>query len=292
MVYLIFFLLLIILILFLHIFKLRLRVDKTLKGVEDILNMGIDGSILNEHFDESKLSKLEEKTMRFVRDNLQIKADLDHEKDQIKALIGDISHQTKTPIANISLYMELLSEKYEDEYIKIVTYETDKLKMLIDILIKSSRLESGMIQMNLEEVEFDEYLDRIVSSSGFKENVKIELEDESFLVKLDERWTEEAIINLIDNGIKYSYEGELIKIRLSKTYRNLKVEFISKGDMLLLEEYNEIFKRFYRGKNSKNVDGVGIGLFLTRTILEMEDGYILVESKDGFNIFSIFLPLV
>lgn len=111
------------------------------------------------------------------------------------------------------------------------------------------------------------------------------------MLDIDAKWTEEAIYNILDNAVKYSYPNMDIDIVVSDTVNYMKIDIISTGDRIPAENYNELFKRFYRGENSHNKDGFGIGLFLSREIVELQGGYITVDSRDR-NVFSVFLPLL
>lgn len=272
-----------------YIFALKKNIREVTDGIDKIFDEGRKSEEIL--YDESMLSKLEVKAVSFVRDNLDEKRKLELERDAIKSLIGDISHQTKTPISNISIYTELLEGKYEDEYIDILKYEVDKLSFLIDSLVKASQLEANLIQLNISEVNVEELLERIIRSSGEWERVHLTMDTGFKVLDIDAKWTEEAIYNILDNAVKYSYPNTDIDIVVSDTVNYMKIDIISTGDRIPAENYNELFKRFYRGENSHNKDGFGIGLFLSREIVELQSGYITVDSRDR-NVFSVFLPLL
>ncbi|RVU55462.1 sensor histidine kinase [Anaerosphaera multitolerans] len=273
------------------IIKERIGIRKITDGMDSIFELKSASDVLN--YDETMLSKLEVKALRFVKDNLDVKSKLEVEQEMIQSLIGDISHQTKTPISNISIYTELLAEKYDDEYIDILKFEIEKLSFLIESLVKASQLEANLIQLNFEEVNIKEMLENLIKKSKANLNEKsinIKYNTAFKTLNIDRKWTEEAVFNLIDNGIKYSKAESDIDIVVSDTTNYLKIDIVSTGDKIAEGEYNKLFQRFYRGRNAGSKQGVGIGLFLSRKIIELQGGYIIVNSREQ-NVFSVFLPL-
>ncbi len=282
----------IIILLILYIIKLKKESTKLANNIDKILDKGIESSLKPIEYNENMISKIEIKANKFIKDNLDIKSQLHREKEEIQSLIGDISHQTKTPISNIILYTELLGNKYNDEYIQILKSETYKLSFLIESLIKSSRLESNIIKLNLDKVDIRDLIFNIrkkVDNRLNNRNINIVYNTDYYYNYIDIKWTEEALLNILDNSIKYSDWD--IDIIISNTPIYLKIDFINICDNIPESEYNNLFKRFYRGENALHKEGLGIGLFLTRKIIEEENGYITVNSIDNKIIFSVYLPI-
>lgn len=228
---------------------------------------------------------------------------LEAEKDNMKSLISDISHQTKTPIANIKLYGELLEEKMlrenreagELDMLRQIQNQTDKLEFLLQSLTKMSRLESGILEVCPTERNVKTFLESAaegIAPKAAKKEIELKLEcTEDFKAYFDKKWTAEALYNILDNAVKYSPNGSVIRIRAKKyeLYGAIMVE--DEGMGISEEEIPKIFQRFYRSERVQQEEGVGIGLYLAREILRKEDGYIKVTSKEGKgSSFAMYLP--
>ena len=219
------------------------------------------------------------------------------EKDKIKTLIADISHQTKTPVSNLLLYTELLKEKEllpeNREYLQAIQTQAEKLSFLIQSLVKLSRLETGIISLHPKEQDIKGMVEDIVDSYRERAEAKdLQLCDNSghAMAYFDRKWTSEALGNIVDNAVKYTSSGR-IEIRTKKYELFTAVEVEDTGPGLNENEISEIFGRFYRGEEVQDKEGVGIGLYLSREILSQEGGYIKVTSEKGKgSVFSLFLP--
>ena len=239
--------------------------------LSDYIDKALDGNLEITEFDEKELSKIKSKLIKFLYASQVKEAKINTEKSKTKDLIGDISHQTKTPITNLSLYISLLEEDPKAEYIDIIKYELDKLKFLIDNLVKSSRLESDIIVLQEDKANLTELVDDVLRE--FKEpllnkNINISFKKEDCIFALDERWMKEAIHNLIDNAIKYSADDSTINISVYKSNLNYNIDIENECKDLSEETLPKIFERFYRGKNSVSKDGLGLGLYIAREIIE------------------------
>lgn len=284
---------------FIIIVAYRLTMKRTMNKLYNMIDSAIDGSFNETSFDESKLSAIESKLNSYLNQNLISSQEVTKEKDKIKELISDISHQTKTPIANIMLYSALLEEQEklsEDtrSMIKKISEQSKKLNFLIGALIKTSRLESGIISVkpdtNSVKALIEESLKQTLMEAGEK-NIKVALELQEDEAVFDMKWTSEALINIIQNALKYTEENGRITI-VNRSYEMFSRIDISDTGMGIEEsEYSRIFSRFYRSPRVQQVEGVGIGLFLTREILSSQGAYIKVTSRVGEgSTFSIFLP--
>ena len=111
-------------------------------------------------------------------------------------------------------------------------------------------------------------------------------------LKYDKKWTLEVICNILENAIKYTNDNGKIEINIEKLESFLKIDITDNGIGIESENINNIFKRFYREQKVHNIEGVGIGLYLSKTIIEQQNGYIKVKSKvNEGSTFSVFLPL-
>ena len=223
---------------------------------------------------------------------------LAQEKEQIKTLISDISHQIKTPVAAANTFAELLgdgelSAEERIEYIATLQMSLGKLTFLTNSLIKMSRLESGIISLKPEKNSLNEIVLQAVKTVYAKAKEKgilITFEcDQTFEAVLDFNWTAEAISNVIDNAVKYTPQGGFVRLQITEYPSFLRLDISDSGVGIPEEEQAKIFGRFYRGKQSVGTDGVGIGLYLTREIINKQNGYMKVSSDENGSTFSMFL---
>lgn len=247
--------------------------------------------------EDTLLSRLQHQLLKLRGILISQNKILESEKAQIKTLISDISHQIKTPVASAKAFAELLndealSEKERDEYMMILEEALNKLTFLTDSLIKMSRLESGIINLKPEKVVLNELVlqsVKTVYSKAKEKNVTIIFDcEQKYETRLDFNWTVEAITNVLDNAVKYTQNEGMIKIAITVLPSYLKLDIQDNGSGISEEEQAKIFGRFYRGKNSSGIEGVGIGLYLTRKIVNKQNGFIKVESDCKGSTFSLF----
>lgn len=273
------------------------KVNKTMDSIGKMLDLAMNDAFLEETYDESRMSALETKFAHYLSASVVSARNVREEKDKIKSLISDISHQTKTPIANLLLYCELLEEQNLPQeafdYVDTLHSQTDKLRFLIDSLVKLSRLENGILTLSPKEEKIYPLLLRVVEEyqvKAEKKGLQINLQDTDAMVKMDAKWTQEAISNLVDNAIKYTEQGS-IQISVATYEMFTRIDIIDSGIGISEEEQARIFARFYRSENSREKEGVGIGLYLAREIITVEGGYMRVSSQPGKgSTFSVFLP--
>lgn len=287
--------LLVILLYHLH----TLRVMRCLEGMID---SAIDGTFTEQLFNESRLSALENRFAKYLSAAETSYKNVAMEKNSIKELISDISHQTKTPIANILLYSELLEEQELPEeaaqYVSSLSLQAEKLNFLISSLVKLSRLETGILALSPKITPVFPMLENLTAQyappaeeKGLSLSIKqIEGENENPAAIFDEKWTAEAVGNLIDNAIKYTETGSVtLSVKPYEMY--LCIQIADTGIGIPEQEHSKIFSRFYRSETVREQAGVGIGLFLAREIISLEGGYIKICSKPGKgSVFSVFLP--
>lgn len=260
-----------------------------------------DGAVMEWNTnEETLLSKVENQLQQMSEVMMEREKKYKEEKDHIKALISDISHQVKTPLANITMYNDTLSQRELNEDQKKLFFNNMKLQLhkldwLIQSLIKMSRLESSMIQFMKKKTAISETL--AVALSGVyaraeQKDITVEVVCDSQLQLLhDSKWTSEALFNVLDNAVKYTNAGGKISIKVEKWELFTVISIVDTGIGVASNEINEIFKRFYRSRVVSAIEGVGIGLYLTRQIVSGQGGYIKVSSqKDVGSTFSLFLP--
>lgn len=271
--------------------------DKIMNRLNAMLDHAIAGEPIEDTFDETKMSALETKLVKYLAMNQMSKNQLQEEKERVNELISDISHQTKTPIANLLLYTELLAENIEKEQnkelVNAIYTQAEKLSFLIQSLVKTARLENGVIQTVPKENSIQELLEQVVSQAERKaalKNIEIEMDSTDTIALFDRKWTTEAVYNILDNAIKYTMTGGKIEIKVSEYSLFVRLDIKDNGMGIPEEEIPKVFGRFYKGSMSQQEEGVGLGLYLAREIISGQGGYIKVASKVGEgSVFSVFL---
>ena len=275
----------------------RVKTRKLFDSLESMIHTAMNGEFSPEHFDEGRLSKLESELSDFLSASSNSSQNVKDERDKIKSLIADISHQTKTPISNLILYSELLESADltgdDKSNVEAIHSQAEKLRFLIDSLVKLSRLENGILSLETDNEELNPLLQDVAMQLREKaeaKNLKLEIEDTDARALIDKKWTQEAIVNIVDNAIKYTDQGS-ITINTKDYEMFVCVDISDTGIGIPEEESAKVFQRFYRGSNVKSKEGVGIGLHLAREIISGEGGYIKLSSKLGEGTtFSVFLP--
>ena len=226
---------------------------------------------------------------------------VDEERRELQSLISDISHQVKTPVSNLKMAADTLLEKPVSEaeridFIRGIFSQTDKLDFLFQVLVKTSRLETGVIQLEKKPGRLFDTVAQAMSGIVYaaeKKEITVSVDcSEDLTVSHDGKWTSEALFNLLDNAVKYTPAGGKIAVSvvLWEMYVEIKVTDTGKG----ISESNQaaIFRRFYREEEVHDQQGVGIGLYLAREIVTRQGGYIKVVSGPGKGSeFSIMLPV-
>ncbi|MBQ6096066.1 MAG: HAMP domain-containing histidine kinase [Lachnospiraceae bacterium] len=272
---------------------------RIMEHLDQMLEAGINGTFEESHYDETQLSKLESKWLRYLSSSKLAYQKTREDREKLQQLVSDISHQTKTPLSNILLYTELLQEKDLGEesqgLVNEIRKQSEKLEFLIQSLVKTSRLETGTFAMMPEERGLKALVEAAVSQVRPKaESKEIEIQllpSESVSARCDAKWTQEALFNILDNAVKYSSENKRITVELKSYELFACISVADEGPGIAEEELPLVFGRFYRGKNVREESGVGIGLYLSRQIIEGQGGYITVKSELGIgSTFEIFLP--
>lgn len=260
----------------------------TMARLEEMLEQAINGTFREEDYDETRLSRLETKWKRYLAASQLSRQRTLKEQQQMKQLISDISHQTKTPIANILLYSQLLQEKETNSELTLIVEniknQSEKLDFLIRSLIKTSRLESELLVLHPKKQEVLPLLNAVVdtaSEEADRKSLTIIVNTMNEYACFDRKWTEEALGNLLDNAIKYSHQGGSIEISVVEYEMFVSVNVKDYGIGIREEEQAQIFERFYRSREAAGEKGVGIGLYLVREIAVRQSGYVKVKSEHG-----------
>lgn len=277
----------------------RAATRRTLRRLDEMLAQAMNGTFAARRFDESQLSAIETRFVQYLSASAISARRVQEEKEAVKTLTGDISHQVRTPLSNIRLYTQLLAEQPLNEpgrtCVNALDTQAEKLQALLEALVKTSRLETGVLALHPEPAPLSPVILRAVEQYRSKAEIKqITLTAEptdGLTAVFDAKWTEEALCNLLDNAVKYTPPGGSVTIRAAAYEMFVRVDVTDTGCGISEEEQAKIFGRFYRSAAAAQTPGVGIGLYLTRQILSRQGGYIKVSSRTGRgSTFSIFLP--
>lgn len=269
------------------------------KNLDMALNIMLNGEKLESRpYSEDDLwgmiyERLRELSNMYTHKNKEIS----EEKELLKELVSDISHQTKTPIANVKLYLEMMGEDKENipEYMKKLNLQVDKLDFLLQSMVKISRLETGTIKIQKQKLPITRTLAESIAAvvpKADKKKIQIFVEcEENLAVEHDKKWTGEALFNILDNAVKYTQaEGRVyISVCRQEIFTRISIKDTGKG--IAPERQGAVFNRFYREPEIHDSEGIGIGLYLARKIIIMQNGYIELESQAGQgSTFKIYLP--
>lgn len=253
---------------------------------------------MEQDFDESLLSAVEARFAHYLAANAVSARKLQEEKEKIKTLIADISHQTKTPAANILLYAQLLSEQELSpegrNCAAALEEQVEKLCALVDALVKTSRLEAGILVLHPKAGPLAPILEDAAAQFAPKaaeKGVSLTLVPTNAWAVFDPKWTAEAVCNLLDNAVKYTPTGGMVAVEVILYQMFCRINVTDNGPGIPETERAKVFQRFYRSPAAYETEGVGIGLYLARQIAVGQGGYIKVDSQPGRgSCFSIYLP--
>lgn len=278
----------------------RRRERQLTKRLGDMLDAALSGTFTELRIDETALSAVESRMVRYLAAGATAAGQLATERDRIHALIADISHQTKTPIANLLLYAQLLEEEDLSPEGRVATEalrtQAEKLRFLTDSLVKLSRLEAGVIAVVPKEQPVRPLVEAVAAQIAPRAETRgialtVETADAGLTALFDAKWTAEALYNLADNAVKYTNPGGSVRLSATGYQFFCRIDVTDTGPGIPEGEHSKIFARFYRSPTVADREGVGIGLFLTRQIAVAEGGYVKVRSKPGAgSTFSLFLP--
>ena len=250
---------------------------------------------------ETLFARINHRLTRLYQIMQENRRKVEEERQELQTLVSDISHQVKTPVSNLKMVTDTLltrpvTETERIDFIKGVRSQTDKLDFLFQALVKTSRLETGVIRLEKKPGRIYDTVAQAMSGIVYaaeKKQIGVSVDcPENLTVAHDSKWTAEALFNLLDNAVKYTPAGGKITVTVEEweMYVEIKVTDTGKG----ISESNQaaIFRRFYREEEVHEQPGVGIGLYLAREIIAQQGGYIKVVSELGSgSAFSIMLPL-
>ena len=276
----------------------RRRTARILRQLDDMLTAAMNGSFSAKTFDESRLSALEIRLERYLAASTLSERNLLAQKDQISSLISDISHQTKTPVANLQLYAQLLAEQpltpQGKDCVTAISAQAEKLQALIEALVKTSRLETGILALHPQPGELSSVVERAAAQympKASEKGITLTIGQREGSAVFDPKWTEESVCNLLDNAVKYTPSGGAVWVEVKNYELFSTIRVTDTGPGISEGEQAKVFGRFYRASGAWQEEGMGIGLYLTRQIAEKQGGYVKVESTPGKgSTFSLYLP--
>ena len=287
----------------------RKRMQAATQMLLERLYRAIGGEMQEEIFDESVDAAVTERLNRLLELTNMHQEQAETERDTIKSIISNITHQIRTPVTNIMLYTGLLQEivaapGQDDGLTENISHlllklqkQADKLDFFMKELVKSTYTEQEMISLHPEMTDVQEIMAaacQTVELSAMKKGIVIAVQPagdvqqhgkeetaDGILCYADRKWTVEALANVLDNAVKYSPSGSRIDVRLRTGESFLCVEVEDRGCGIREEEQGRIFERFYRAEEVSAEPGFGIGLYLVREVLSRQGGYARVKSAPG-----------
>ena len=206
-------------------------------------------------------------------------------KDFLKDMVSDISHQLKTPLAALNMYMEIMMEDKDavEFFGEKALLSLERMERLTGNLLKIVRLDAKTISFEKKPCDVGSLVKD--AAEGFitraeKEGKQLFLEGEETILNCDRNWTEEAVSNLIKNALDHTDEGDFVKISWEKSPVMIRISVEDNGSGISEEDIYHIFKRFYRSSSSSS-GGSGLGLPLAKAIVEEQGGSLTVSSQEG-----------
>ncbi len=250
-------------------------------------------------YEDSLTAKVQGKLLQYYDVMHEEHLQSQREKQTLHGLVSDISHQVKTPVANLKLYTGILkrpdlpAEKRE-LFFHTMDAQVSRLDFLMQSLIKLSRLETGTFTLNPVKTRLSDTIAQAMDTVWAKaEQKQIELSaacDGGITVQHDPKWTAEALGNILDNAVKYTPAGGQVSITVRPWQFYTRIDISDTGIGIPEEHYNDVFQRFYRAEEVAAEEGVGLGLSLANGIITRQKGYISVKSKVGEGTtFSVYL---
>lgn len=263
------------------------KIDKIIRLVEKINRKEYDMNL--EEVNEDRLSIL---TSEIYKTMISLKESAENsykDKVNLKDSLQDISHQLKTPLTSIMINLDNIidnpdmEEETRKKFIMQIKKDVGNINFLVQSILKLSKFEANSIIFIRSDNKainiIDKAINNVISLCDLK-NVDIIVEGKKdSIINCDFIWQTEALTNIIKNAVEHSFPGEDVKIKISSNNVYTNIEITNKGISIDKEDLDNIFKRFYKGKNASE-DSVGIGLSLAKTIIEKDNGKVEVSSDD------------
>lgn len=278
--------------------KLTLFSDALCKLLDDM--MSADQAPPQYTEEENLFYKIQHRLSRLYEVLRESKSSIAKERADLQELISDISHQVKTPIANLkmldaTLLEQTVTPEKQREFLVAMDSQLDKLDFLMQAMIKTSRLETGVISLQPQPQAIYDTLAAALGGillNAEQKKIAVTVDcPETVIAAHDRKWTTEALFNILDNAVKYTPEGGKVHVAVVCWEMYVKIDISDTGIGIPEQHQGTIFKRFYRESSVHDAPGIGIGLYLAREIITRQGGFIRVSSELGTgSTFSVFLP--
>lgn len=211
-------------------------------------------------------------------------------KEFLKDTISDISHQLKTPLAALNIYNGILQGETENlpaiqEFVNLSEQELDRIETLVQNLLKITKLDAGTIMLSKKPEQVSEMMERVKDHFSFRagqEQKELCLcGDKDIMLLCDRNWLLEAIDNIVKNALDHTKCGDSVWIEWKQSGSIIQIVVKDNGSGIHPEDLHHIFKRFYRSRFSKDIQGIGLGLPLAKAVIEMHGGTVEVDSELG-----------
>lgn len=270
----------------------RIEIMKSINILNKRAESIIEGNVSYVDTNTFKEGALESLRVQFSLMQNRIKASIDElqkEKLKLKDIVNDISHQFKTPIAAMTMYTDILKDadnmdKADVEYfLGLTTEQVGRMDWLVRTLLKYARLEGNVVEYKKEKQSLNETVRECVDNfavQAFEKNLKLSFESSNEIEFYhDRKWLQEAIMNIIKNAIEHTKSGGEVLIKNEESDMFVRIYIKDNGEGISKEDIPRIFERFHKGSNSVNPKSIGIGLSLSKNIIEGNNGSIKVKSK-------------
>ena len=269
------------------------EINEVIKIIEEINNKNY--SFKMKDINEEDLSLLKNEIYKTTIMLNEISEISKKDKKELEESLEDISHQLKTPLTSILIMIDTLlddedmDQNTREDFLRNMKREVMNINFLVKSILKLSRLDTNTVKFISKKESVKEIINEAilnVSLLSDLKNVKIETNLSDSFITCDYKWQIEALTNILKNSIEHSYENNKVLIKSSENNAYVKITIKDFGSGIAKEDINHIFERFYKGKDS-DYDCIGIGLALSKSIIEKQNGKISVESSENGTTFTI-----
>lgn len=276
------------------------RANRNVQRLDKMLTDAMEGRLSAEDQAQDQGTPLEHRLKEYLAYNGQSARTVQAQKEQIGALVSDITHQAETPIAELQRYTKQLSEQSltpeEKECVQGIAAQADRLQALVEAMVKTTRLETGEIALHTQADDLAPMVARAAARyapKAWDKEVSLTTGDTQGRAVFDAKWTEEALCCLLDNAVKYTSSGGSIQVDVQNDEKFAAIRVSDTGPGIPELDQARIFGRFCSIPQKGQAEGVGMGLYFARQVAEGQGGYIKVESVLGKgSTFSLYLPQV
>ena len=262
--------------------KLYKKIKEIDYDVDKILQGNYEINILD--YNEGSLSSLKNNIYKMTVKLRESNELISKEKNNLEELLEDISHQIKTPLTSMYMINDILQKetnsKVRQEFLDKNEKQINRIEWLVTSLLKMSRLDNGSVKLKKEMTNVDTMLTKAITPILpliESKNIKVKHEKQNLKIKIDPDWTSEALLNIIKNACEHTKDSVTITTSSNPLYTAIEVK--DNGEGIDKKDLSHLFERFYRGNHNK--ESIGIGLSMSKKIIELQNGTIEVKSLVG-----------